>query len=172
MIPVPEFAAPVRLDTIGSAPRTVSIEADADQRAALAMRFGLIALDHLSAEATLVRDGDIIVVDGTIRADAVQPCVASGEPVPSHVDAPFALRFVPDAVVEEEEVELDEDELDTLPYSGGSIDVGEAVAQTLALSLDPFPRAEQADDALREAGVVGEEEMSPFAALKALKDKL
>jgi hypothetical protein len=38
-------------------------------------------------------------------------------------------------------------------YDGAMIDVGEAVAQTLALNLDPYPRAPDAGDALREAGV-------------------
>ena len=36
---------PVRLDTLGDAPRAMSIEADEAERAALARRFGLIALD-------------------------------------------------------------------------------------------------------------------------------
>jgi uncharacterized metal-binding protein YceD (DUF177 family) len=172
MTVAPEFSVPVRLDTIGDAPRTITIEADVDQRAALARRFGLIELDRLSATVALTRTGDTVELAGTIRAEAVQPCVASGEPVPAHVDQPFALRFVPEAAAtgDEDEVELDEDDLDTLTHSGGAIDLGEAAAQTLALALDPFPRAAGATDALRAAGVVDEEQMSPFAALKALKD--
>ena len=49
-----------------------------------------------------------------------------------------------------------------------------AVAETLALSLDPFPRAPDADAVLRAAGVLSEDEAvtGPFAALKGLKDKL
>ena len=48
--------------------------------------------------------------------------------------------------------------------------------QTLSLALNPFPRSEAAEEALREAGVKTEEqaqaESSPFAGLAALKDKL
>jgi hypothetical protein len=59
-------------------------------------------------------------------------------------------------------------------YEGGAIDLGEAAAQTLALSIDPYPRSPAAEAALREAGVKSEEdaraEASPFAALKALKE--
>ena len=67
-------------------------------------------------------------------------------------------------------MELAEGELDVMHYEGGSIDLGEAVAQTLALGLDPYPRSPAAETALRESGVKSEEEAraesSPFAALK------
>ena len=44
-----------------------------------------------------------------------------------------------------------------------------AVADTLALSLDPYPRSASADAALREAGVMSEAEASPFALLAKLR---
>ena len=69
-------------------------------------------------------------------------------------------------------MELAEGELDEIDYEGSAVDLGEAAAQTLALALDPFPRSPTADEKLRAAGVIGEEEAGPFAALKALKDKL
>ena len=69
-----------------------------------------------------------------------------------------------------------EGELDVVFYAGGSVDVGEAVAETLSLALDPYPRAPEADAALSEAGVKSEAqakaESSPFAGLAGLKDKL
>jgi len=71
-----------------------------------------------------------------------------------------------------EEVELSEADCDVIGYEGGAIDLGEAVAETLALALDPFPRSPDADAALREAGVLSEEDAGPFAALKALKEKM
>ena len=45
-------------------------------------------------------------------------------------------------------------------------------ADTLALSLDPYPRSPNAEAALKDAGVLSEEEASPFAALAALKGQL
>jgi len=104
----------------------------------------------------------------------IQACVASGEPVPAVIAESFTLRFVPLRAVDDpdEEMELAEDDLDEIFYEGGAVDLGEAAAQTLALALDPFPRAPDADDKLRQAGVIGEEDAGPFAALKALKDKL
>lgn len=169
----PEFSRPFRLDELGSAPRTVTIEADAAERAALATRFGLLAIDSLAADAQLTREGDTVTAQGTLRADVTQACVASGEPVPAAITEGFNLRFVPAGSEHDaEEVELQESELDEIDYEGSAIDLGEAAAQTLALALDPFPRAPNADEKLRDAGVIGEEDAGPFAALKALKDKM
>jgi hypothetical protein len=57
-------------------------------------------------------------------------------------------------------------------HDGQAIDLGAAIADSLALVLDPYPRSPRAADALREAGVISEEEAGPFAALAALKGKL
>jgi uncharacterized metal-binding protein YceD (DUF177 family) len=54
-------------------------------------------------------------------------------------------------------------------YDGAAIDLGTAIADTLALSLDPYPRSASADAALKEAGVLSEEQASPFAVLAKLK---
>ncbi|WP_116090023.1 YceD family protein [Sphingomonas crusticola] len=170
----PEFSRPFRLDELGGAPRSIAIDADESERAALAERFDLIGLDRLEATAELVRDGEVVIATGKLQAEVVQACVASGEPVPAVIVETFTLRFVPLRAVDDpdEEMELAESDLDEIFYEGSAIDLGEAVAQTLALALDPFPRAPDADDKLRQAGVIGEEDAGPFAALKALKDKL
>jgi len=169
----PEFSRPFRLDELGSAPRAVTIEASAAERAALAARFGLLSIESLVASAELVREGDMVRANGKLTAKVVQPCVASGEPVPAAIAEDFALRFVPGTTdAGAEEIELEQGELDEVEYEGSAIDLGEATAQTLALALDPFPRAPGADEKLRQAGVIGEDEAGPFAALKALKDRL
>jgi len=168
----PEFSHIVRLDSLGGAPRTITLAASVEERAALARRFGLAAIDRLEAEATLHRDGDMIMARGQLQAEVTQLCAATGDPLPARIDEPFALRFVPEDRDPGEEVELSEKDCDTLPHDGAAIDLGEAVAETMALALDPFPRAPGADAALRAAGVLEEGEAGPFAALKALRDKL
>ena len=167
----PELSRPVRIDTIGPAAHAMTIEADHAERAGVAPRFGLVAVERLRATAELARTGEAVTLSGRLEAAVVQACVASGEPVAATIDEPFALRFAPDDEAGEE-VELDAADLDVIAYEGGEIDVGEAVAQTLALALDPFPRAPDADRALRAAGVIGEAEAGPFGALKALRDRL
>jgi uncharacterized metal-binding protein YceD (DUF177 family) len=169
----PEFSRTFRLDELGAAPRAVTIDAREDERAALAKRFGLLSIGRLSADAQLTREGEDVLAHGKLYADIVQACVASGEPVPAVITEDFALRFVPAATDHStDEIELEQSELDEVDYEGAAIDLGEAAAQTLALALDPFPRAPGADEKLRDAGVIGEEDAGPFAALKALKDKL
>ena len=170
----PEFRRPVRIDTLGEAPHRVTIEADESERAALAKRFDLVAIARLTAEAALSRKGDAIRASGTVAGAVTQSCVASGEPVGAQIEAPFELVFrpQPEAASPDEEVELGEQELDTVFYEGGAVDIGEAVAETLFLNLDPYPRAPGAGDALSAAGVKSEEEAGPFAALAGLRDKL
>ncbi|MEM8695735.1 MAG: DUF177 domain-containing protein [Pseudomonadota bacterium] len=174
MIADPEFSRPVAIDAIGKGATTHAIEANAEERAALAERFDLEAIAGLSARAEIHRDGSAIFANGHIDADVTQNCVVTGELVSSLIAEEFALRFVPEqpAGDEEEEIELSADECETLPYVGGAIDLGEAAAQTMALALDPFPRSGNAPDALREAGVISEEEAGPFGALKGLRDAL
>jgi uncharacterized metal-binding protein YceD (DUF177 family) len=162
----------VRVDTIGNDDRAVTIEADAEERRCLSERFSLVAVDSLAACFALRRDGAAIVASGTVTAQVTQSCSATGEPLPARVEEAVTLRFVDDfASGNEEEVELSDDVLDTLPIESGAIDLGEAAAETMALALDPFPRAPGAERALRAAGVVGEGEAGPFAALAALKAK-
>lgn len=174
MTTAPEFSRPVGLDILSSQPRAVAIVAEAAERTALARRFDLEAIERLEANAECVREGDVVNVSGALVAEVVQNCVASGAPVPAAIAETFQLRFVPEAMldVHAEEIELSEQDCDVIGYAGGAVDLGEAVAETLALALDPFPRSPDADEALRAAGVLNEEDAGPFAVLKGLKEKL
>ena len=169
---VPEFARPQRADTIGDEPRSVRIEADAEERAALARRFGLVGIDRLIGDFTLRRDAAGIVADGRVEAALTQACSITGDPLPARVDESVALRFVPDDEAGQDEVELGDGDIDVIAYEGGAIDLGEVAAETMALALDPFPRGPNAETALKHAGVLSEEEAGPFGALAGLKDKL
>jgi uncharacterized metal-binding protein YceD (DUF177 family) len=168
-----EFSRPVRLDTLGEGERTITLAAEPAERAALARRFTLAALDRLEAEVRMRRDGTTIHLRGTLRAAVTQTCVASGEPLPVTLAEDFNLRFEPTNTegTDGEEIGLSEADCDTVFYAGSAIDVGEAVAETLLLALDPFPRHPDADAILRAAGVLSEEDAGPFAALKALRDQ-
>lgn len=167
----PEFSHPLRVDTIGEGARTEHVEADVAERAALAQRFGLIAIDRLAGDFTISRDASGILVAGRVSAAATQACSITGEPLPARIDEEARLRFV-DNLEGGEEVELDDDAIDVLPLEGAAIDLGEVAAETLVLALDPFPRGPNAEAALKEAGVLSESEAGPFGTLAGLKDKL
>jgi len=170
----PEFSRPVRVDTLSATPRELSIGANEEERAALAKRFNLPGIECLSAEASLTRSSDEVRASGTLTASVTQSCVATGEPVSAEVEEQFQIVFRPHprGVSEEEEIELSEGELDVVFYDGAAVDVGEAVAETLSLSLNPYPRAPEAETVLKEAGVKSEEEAAPVGALAGLKDLL
>ncbi len=168
----PEFSRTYRLDSLGGL-KTLEIEASADERAALAQRFGLQDVAELKAQATVTPVAAGIEVAGHMKGRATQSCVVTGGPVPAFVSQNFAVRFVaPDATPEAEEIELNAEGCDIMEHDGQAIDIGEAVAQTLGLALDPYPRSANAEARLREAGVLAEGEAGPFGALAALRDKL
>ncbi|MDB5674282.1 MAG: hypothetical protein JWM65_1264 [Sphingomonas bacterium] len=168
----PEFSRIERADTIGEGERTVRIEANEGERAALAKRFELKSVDSLEAEFRLRRDTAGIVAHGHVRGTVVQACVVTDDPIPVAIDEPVALRFVVDDVAGDGEIELDEDALDTMLYDGAALDLGEAAAETMALALDPYPRGPNAAAALRAAGVISEDEARPLGAFAGLKAKL
>ncbi len=165
----PEFSRPQRLDAIGRGEHRVEISADSGECAALARRFALIAIDRLNAAMTVHRDATGVVARGTLNGAVVQACSVTGDPVPAQIVEDFTIRFLPEGTVEGDEVELSDEECDTVFYTGGAIDLGEAAAETLALALDPFPRSAGAEAALRDAGVLAEDETGPFAALAKLR---
>jgi uncharacterized metal-binding protein YceD (DUF177 family) len=167
-----EFARPQRIDTIGGEPRAVEIEADAAERAALAKRFELVGIDRLTGQFTIRRDAAGILVEGRVEAALTQACSITGDPLPATVGESVNLRFVPEDQAGHDEVELGDQDIDVIPYDGGAIDLGEVAAETMALALDPFPRGPNAEAALKQAGVLSEEEAGPFGALAALRDKL
>ena len=72
----PEFVRAFALDDLRGGKAMRSVEATAEERAALARRFELIALDALSAELKIVEDGAEIRISGVVRASGAQRCVA------------------------------------------------------------------------------------------------
>ncbi|WP_037498552.1 YceD family protein [Sphingomonas jaspsi] len=168
-----DFAHRLQLDQIRDGDR-IDLHGDDAECVAVAERLGLLSLTRLEAHSILDKDGDRVRAQGRVKAALEQPCVATGDPVPAMVDEAFDLHFVPAPTggSADEEHELGDEELDTIFHDGMAIDLGSAIADTLSLALDPYPRSANADAALREAGVMSEEEASPFAALAALKGKL
>ena len=117
----------------------------------------------------------MIHVSGHLSADAVQRCVVSLVPIPAHIETDFEVSYS-GAAAQADEGDFDPVGIDTPePLIDGRIDLGEAVAQQLAIALDPYPRAPGASldpegfsvgsgDGIGEVG--GKQ---PFAALAALK---
>ena len=169
--PTPELSRPIKVK--GLPGDALVIEATAGERAALARRFGLPGIDSLRAEIDLEQRGKAIRATGTLKAAIRQACAISGEDFPANIDEPIDLRFVDETGVtapddEEIEIELEADDCDEIEYSGDMFDLGEAVAQSLGLSIDPYAEGPNADAARKAAGIVQEgEQEGPLAALLA-----
>ena len=170
----PEFSRPLAVERIASTGTEVTIEAGAEEREALARRFDIPAVHAFSATfvATPWRGGGV-QVRGQFAATVEQVSVVSLEPFTSEVGEPVVRYYQaetgpghhPDVLSVES---LEDEEPDVI--SGGSIDLGEIAAESLALALDSYPR---------KPGEVFEHETAqdleerrqdhPFAVLSRLK---
>lgn len=167
-----EFSRVVKLDRMPMAP--LAIAADDAECAALARRFSLPAVQSLNATVTLTQDGEAIEARGRMTVRFDQHCAIADEPFANSVDEPLAMRFVPALTPgsEEEPIEFADDEFDEIEYDGASFDLGEGVAQSFGLALDPYATGPDAEAVRRAAGIVDEDTPTgPFAALAALKSK-
>ena len=167
-LPQPEFSRP--MDVRQTDRRNVTLTASEAERAALARRFGIVRIDRLDALLELDRDGTTVSAAGRLEADIVQSCAVSGEDLPMVAEEELTLRFVPQGShAPDEELELSEDDCDEIEYAGSVIDLGEAVAQSLALAIDPFATGPDAERVRKEVGLDEPERENPFAVLKGLK---
>ena len=160
----PEFSRLVRITGLGSKPFRQRIEAMPSEREQLSRRFDLLALDRLAAVVELRRqDGEVVLLEATFEADFVQACTVTLEPVPGGISDRFALVYGP-INGQRHETEGGVDEPAFEPLEGDTIDIGEAVAQELSLSLPLCPRHP-------EAGIeveFSDELRGPFASLARL----
>lgn len=179
MMTEPQLHRHFDVSHLGNSGQKLHLVADAAERGDIARDFDLLALDSLEADLDIAPWGvKGVRVEGRLRADVVQACVITLQPVPAHIDERFSLSFLPaDAIaadpktVAEAEVIVVYDEEDPPePLEGNSIDFGPILAEQLALALDPYPRAPGATlEGSEDDG--GANPGSPFAALSKLRDK-
>jgi uncharacterized metal-binding protein YceD (DUF177 family) len=186
--PQPEFSRPFNPEKLKANGAAVEISATPSECAALAERLGLIELKTLNARLELQRQataaGPEVIVEGDFSAQVVQPCAVTLDPIESCVASRLRVRYMSRQAFAEleagddHEIVLDMDEDDTEPLPDGDLDLGELVAQYLALSLVSYPRKEGVD--LSGIGIKSEDEeglssktgkTSPFSVLKKLYDK-
>jgi uncharacterized metal-binding protein YceD (DUF177 family) len=161
----PEFTRPVDVGRLSSGDGVYDLRAADAERIALARRFDLLALDRFDADVRLERlAGGLLRLSAALKAEVVQACVITLEPVSGLIDERFTMLYRAGAVAGETAVVLNGAEELVEPLPGDILDIGEAVAQQLSLALDPYPRAPGA-----AAAAPGEGRASPFAALAKWK---
>lgn len=173
-----ELSRALRLERLAAGDVEQTIEANAQERAALAERFGLRDIRELRGHLTVrrPRQGPLIRVEGDLTAMVTQTCVITLEPVESRIEDSFVQLYTLE-VASEPEGEVfagPDDEEAPEPLTGGRLDLGETLAEQLSLALDPYPKApgatfggasfgaDETDDA--------DEGESPFAVLKELRN--
>lgn len=178
----PESQSPLRHEVhvarLPAKGMNVRIEADPEQLEALARDHGLVAVEGFQAHLLVApwkKDG--VKVTGKVRADIVQECVVTLEPLSSRLEADVEATFVPQgsrlarpAEQPDGEMVLDVEGPD-LPeeFSGQEVDVGYLAEEHFALAINPYPRAPSAGRADYMTGD-GEEEKGPlYDKLKGLR---
>jgi uncharacterized metal-binding protein YceD (DUF177 family) len=163
-----EFSRPLLVDRV---PRKGSHEvfvAEPAECLALAKRFDLPSLHSLKAHliATPYRGGGLKVT-GKIEAEIEQVSVISLETFRSKPKFEVERYFLPPKIL----VDAVEDDAD--PIENGEVDLGELVAETLGLELDPYPRTpgETYDDPVIDSEEEDEKPPSPFAKMLKLDKK-
>lgn len=171
-----EFSRPISIDDIGPAGISVELDADPEERGRLAERFELLDLRSLTACLTVTRasSGFPIRVVGRLRADATQCCVVSLDPFDAAVESEIEVDFVPTSEMSAAQDFAVDDVDPPEPLDGDRIDLGELVAQHVAIALDPYPRKEGAEALAWEKREKSKEDSvseNPFAVLEALHKK-
>ncbi|MGI6244757.1 MAG: YceD family protein [Pseudochelatococcus sp.] len=146
-----------------------TVEATAEERAALAAFLELPAIHALTGVFHLSGNDRRVTVRGDVRAVIAQVCTVSLEPFDASVDEDVEVVFAdPDLpqpdLREPRDPETELDAPDDL--IDGEIDLGALTAEFLALGLDPYPRKPGVEFSY-DSSLAGNE--SPFAALSGLK---
>jgi uncharacterized metal-binding protein YceD (DUF177 family) len=155
---------------VPAAGRHVRVEADEEERRALAQALAIPAIEALSAEIELrPARGRSVSVRGRLAARVVQTDVVTLDPVTQAVEEEIDVVLVPAEARASGRAELvDAEEADGPDlYRNGRIDLGVIVSEHLALGLDPYPRAPETDF----SGYIEDDpaaDPSPFAALAGL----
>jgi uncharacterized metal-binding protein YceD (DUF177 family) len=157
-------------------PTRFDIAPDPAAQAALQADLGLLAIRALRLAGEIAPAGRRDwTLTARLTADVDQACVVTLAPVRARIDAAVLRRYVADwQPPSGDEVEVSDDTEEPLPEV---IDLDAVLAEALALALPDYPRApgagvgEIAATPPGAAPLTGAE-VKPFAALKALKDRM
>ena len=152
------------------------IAAEPDELAELARYLDVDRIDRLTLAGFIspAEDGGWRV-RGRLVARLEQTCVVSLAPMRSRHNAEIERLYLPaDRIVAEPEVQVSHDDQDAPDPFTGSIDPAQFAVESLALMIDPYPRAESAELEQRTFAAPGvtplsDEAGQPFAGLAVLK---
>ncbi len=181
MTDTPEFSRPVEIDKIGKDGIVEDIVAEPDELTALAERMNLPAIRELKAHLELApwKKGRIRV-RGHFSAVVDQECVRTLDVFTSEIGESVDRIYIKPEFVTAGEMKESADFDAEAPDAPDVIvdeviDIGELVAESLALALDPWPKKPGTTwvdyHSGEEEGDRGQDDgrKSPFAALEKLR---
>lgn len=153
------------------------LEPTSQERRAVAERLEIIDIKKLRFEGRLIPEGRADWrLEGWLGATVVQPCVVTLDPVTTRIDETVTRRFLADAPAAPGggEVEMPQDESEEALSDEISLDA--VMLEALSLALPAYPRrdgAEMERSEFTEPGKtpLSDEDVRPFAGLKALRDR-
>jgi hypothetical protein len=152
------------------------IAAETDELAELARYLNVDRIDRLTLAGFISpADDGGWRVRGRLVAKLEQACVVSLAPVRSRYNAEIERLYLPaDKFITEPEVQVSHDDPDAPDPFTDSIDPAQFAVESLALMIDPYPRAESAELERRNFAAPGVTPLSdeaglPFAGLAVLK---
>ncbi|SDD61087.1 YceD family protein [Kordiimonas lacus] len=171
----------VKITELERTPKEFKLVATEAQCKDLAERFDLVAVAELSGTLSVWDAGadSGIHIKGSIAAKLTQRCIASLKPVEESFETDFELMLVnPEMAdrMDDEGVYLDPEAPDYDALEGDVVPLGEVLAQTLSISMNPYPRAEGVElETKKMTGVsINEPELerpNPFAVLAKSRDE-
>lgn len=176
--PVKRIQPIARLDR--EVPTEFNIELTDEERSRAAAYMGLIGLNEISFCGKIAAwDEQGWEVRADLTAIIVQECVVTLSPVTQYIEETVSRRYLPGL---EPETEFDvlvtsAEEEDGPDPIVDEIDLAGLMLESLALAIDPYPRAEGAEletAVFAEPGIkpMTDEDARPFAKLAALRAKL
>lgn len=178
-VAAPPFARPVPVRSLSrKRPLPFDLAPEPSEKPAIARFLGLEGLRALRFRGELMpAAGDGWRVEGRLTAELVQSCVVTLAPVVQTIDEAVARNYVPEEDWQlPAEIDLDPEAEDDPDPFGATIDPGHLAIESLALVLDPYPRAKGVPPARFQAAPPGtapleDADLKPFAGLAVLKDK-
>lgn len=156
--------------------RRISLEIapTAEELVALAQRCKILDIKDLAARVTLTLGNrvDLFRVEGTLKAHVIQACSVTLAPVKETINESFNEVLTTDESALAAPEDMDDDINQPVELiENDKLDIGEIIAQWLAVSLDPYPRSDAPEFAHIEAniGETGEKTHTPFSVLEKLK---
>ncbi len=157
------------------------VEAREEECQVLAKRFSLPKVKSLKAFVKVWDGGkkEGIYVAGELVSDVTQSCGVSLEEIDETVKTDFELLLVdPETAdrLDADEAYLNPDLPEYDALEGDEIPIGEIIAQTLSMSLNPYPRSENTEVTISKSSKISLNEAelekpNPFAVLQKLRDE-